>query len=158
MWTAIGLGVQRRRTVRKRWRTTHDQQVQFLPASLEYNMKIYIAGPYTNPDPAINVAKAMEAWHRLTDLGFIPFCPHLCHFLHIHEARPYEVWFKWSQAWIECCDIMLRLPGSSKGADREEDHFRDLDRPVFHSIEGIPPIKDLLHIRYYSGLTYARFA
>ena len=38
--------------------------------------KVYIAGPYTKGDVALNVRKAYEAANQLADLGFAPFVPH----------------------------------------------------------------------------------
>lgn len=42
--------------------------------------RVYVAGPYTNGDVAVNVRTAYEAADRLADLGFAPFVPHSTHF------------------------------------------------------------------------------
>lgn len=52
--------------------------------------KVYIAGPYTEGDVAINVRNAFEAANKLADLGFAPFIPHSSHFWHLVFARPYD--------------------------------------------------------------------
>ncbi len=44
---------------------------------------IYIAGPYTLGDVAVNVRNAMMAGLDLMNMGFIPFVPHLSHWLHL---------------------------------------------------------------------------
>ena len=38
--------------------------------------RIYVAGPYTNGEVAINVRNAYEAANQLAELGFAPFVPH----------------------------------------------------------------------------------
>ena len=99
--------------------------------------KVYIAGPYTKPDPAVNTARAMDMWHELRDLGFSPLCPHLSHFLHIHHARPYQEWLDYDNEWIEVCDVLLRLPGESSGADDEVLLSKSLDIPVVLSVSDL---------------------
>ena len=82
-------------------------------------IRVYISGPYSTGDQAANVARAMTIWHRLVDLGFHPYCPHLSHFLHIQRQRPYGEWIKFDLDEIYTQDVVLRLPGESSGADKE---------------------------------------
>jgi len=82
-------------------------------------LMVYIAGPYTLGDVAVNVRTAMEAAHAVMDLGCAPVVPHLSHFLHLHRPRPYEDWMRADQALLERCDVLIRLPGPSAGADAE---------------------------------------
>jgi len=101
---------------------------------------IYIAGPYTAPTAEgieRNVWAAIEAGHRLMDLGFHPFVPHLSHYSEARRPRHYEEWMALDFAWIRKCDAMLRLPGASSGADREVALARELGIPVFEAIESI---------------------
>lgn len=79
----------------------------------------YIASPYTQGDPAANTAVQMDAAHRILDMGHVPVAPLLSHFLHIHRQRPYQDWLNMDLALIPRCDILLRLPGDSPGADKE---------------------------------------
>ena len=37
--------------------------------------------------------------------------------------------------WVSCSDAVLRLPGESAGADREVQHAKSLNIPVYYSIE-----------------------
>lgn len=80
---------------------------------------IYIASPYTIGDVAANVHVQMEAAHRIMDMGHAPITPLLFHFLHIHRQRPAEDWLAIDHAIIRRVDVLLRLPGESKGADGE---------------------------------------
>ena len=100
-------------------------------------LRVYIAGPYSKGDVVVNVREAMLAWHKLRNCGFIPFCPHLNHFLHLLIPLEYEKWLLWDLEWLAVCDALLRLPGESPGADRECRAAKDLGIPVFDSIEAV---------------------
>ena len=93
--------------------------------------RVYIAGPYTRPDPCVNTNRAMAAWDLLWGLGFAPFCPHWSHYQHTHIPRPYEDWLAYDLEWLRTCDAVLRLPGESSGADKEVAEAVRLGIPVF---------------------------
>lgn len=107
-------------------------------------LKIYIAGPYTTGGQAPNVQAAMLAWHELADLHLAPFCPHLSHFLEILRSRPYAEWMLQDLEWLRCCDLFLRLPGPSVGADTEEALARQLGIPAFYSVAAVREYLDEL--------------
>jgi hypothetical protein len=96
---------------------------------------IYVAGPYTKGDVAVNVRNAYEAANRLADLGFAPFVPHATHFWHMLFPRPYEFWLELDNQFLPRCEAVLRLPGESSGADKEVDLARTLGIPVFTEID-----------------------
>ncbi len=104
---------------------------------MDKKIKVYVAGPYTGRDPAENVAHAMNISHNLLDLGFLPYCPHLHHFMHIQRTRTYEDWFELVSAFIPACDVLLRLEGHSPGADTEVEIAREHNIPVFHRVEDL---------------------
>lgn len=95
-------------------------------------MKVYIAGPYTKGDVAANVYEAIKYAHLLADLGCYPFVPHLTHFWHLVFQRPYEYWLNLDNQFLPCCDVLLRIPGESNGADKEVELANSLDIPVFY--------------------------
>jgi hypothetical protein len=96
------------------------------------NMKrVYVAGPYTQGDVAINVRNAYAAADQLANAGIAPFVPHHTHFWHLLFPRPYEEWLKLDLAFLPSCDALLRLPGASNGADGEVAAARALGIPVF---------------------------
>ena len=99
---------------------------------------IYIAGPYTNGDPVLNVRKAIEAGEQLIELGYTPFIPHLSHLWHLINPHEYDYWIKYDREWLERCDALLRLPGYSDGADDEESYAISLGKPVFYVIPLLP--------------------
>jgi len=103
-------------------------------------MKIYVAGPYTKGDVAINVRAAIYAADYVTSvLGHVAFCPHLTHFWHV--IQPHEdinFWYTYDIEWLKVCDAILRLKGESVGADREVEIAQELGLQVFWSIFDIP--------------------
>lgn len=99
--------------------------------------RIYVAGPYTQGDVAVNVRNAFEAADRLATLGFAPFVPHSTHFWHMLFPRPYEFWLDLDNQFLPLCDALLRLPGQSSGSDKEVQLARALNIPVFTDFDGI---------------------
>lgn len=102
-------------------------------------MKIYVAGPYTRGDVAINVRNAIQAGDLIAARGHTPFIPHLSHFWHL--LKPHEdinFWYSQDIEWLKVCDALLRLPGESAGADRELEIARELGLEIFYTIPSIP--------------------
>lgn len=81
---------------------------------------LYLAGPYTHPDPVENthrVIRVADALMRETD--YLPFIPHLnllWHTIIPHEPR---FWYDVDLRYLYFCDAIVRLPGDSVGADEE---------------------------------------
>ena len=98
-------------------------------------MRIYVAGPYTKGDVAMNVRSAIEAADRLLKAGHAPFLPHLAHFWHLVCPGPYEQWITLDLAWLPVCQAIVRLPGDSSGADGEIVEARRLGIPIFSSVD-----------------------
>ena len=99
--------------------------------------KIYIAGPYTNGDVAVNVRNAFEIANKIADLGFAPFVPHSSHFWHMLFPREYEFWIDLDNQFLPCCDALYRIPGISEGSDKEVELATKLGLPVFYEIEDL---------------------
>lgn len=99
--------------------------------------RIYVAGPYTKGDVAVNVRNAFAAADALADLGFAPFVPHGTHFWHMMFPRPYEFWLDLDNQFLPCCQGLLRLPGESSGADKEVKLAESLGIPVFTTVEEV---------------------
>jgi len=97
--------------------------------------KVYVAGPYSSGDTAVNVAEAIKAGNRIVAAGHAPFVPHLCHFMHMLEPQHYEVWMKIDFAWVTACDALVRLPGDSPGADREVALALKNNIPVYFGVD-----------------------
>jgi hypothetical protein len=101
-------------------------------------MKIYIAGPYTKPDPVVNTRNAILAGEEIIKLGHIPFVPHLNHLWHMVSPHEEDFWYAYDLVWLRCCHGLLRLPGASKGADIEVDEARMMNIPIYYSLKEIP--------------------
>jgi hypothetical protein len=97
-------------------------------------MFIYVAGPYTKGDVAVNVKNAIMMGNNLRALGLTPFIPHLTHFWHLIQEHDIEYWYRYDMEWLEKCDAVFRLAGESKGADAEVARARELGLPVFVSV------------------------
>ena len=98
-------------------------------------IKVYIASSYTLGDVAVNVKTQMDVADTLMNSGLAPFVPLLSHFLHIANPRPYQDWVDLDNAWVTVCDVLLRLPGDSKGADAEVQLAKDNNIPVYYDIK-----------------------
>lgn len=96
-------------------------------------IRVYIAGPYTKGNVNENVREAVLAADELVALGYLPFVPHLYHLWDLMQPHPYEHWMMLDMGWLRTCDVLLRLPGESSGADREVAEMRRLGRPVVHT-------------------------
>lgn len=81
--------------------------------------KVYIACPYTVGDVGLNVRTCIDVANKVAERGDLPFAPLLFHFWHIIYPHDYEFWMKQSISWMKECDLCIRLPGESAGADRE---------------------------------------
>lgn len=109
-------------------------------------MRVYVAGPITAATPEAmleNCEVAMRAGCRLMEAGHLAFVPHSSYFMHCFAERTGAYCPTW-QNWIDLdlsilpvFQVMLRLPGPSRGADREEAAAGELGIPVFRSIEAL---------------------
>lgn len=97
-------------------------------------MKIFISSPYTKGDQGENVRVQLDAANEIMNLGHFPFVPLLSHFQHIVHPRPYGDWLANDMAWLECCDLLLRLPGESLGADVEVERAKQLGIEVIYTL------------------------
>jgi hypothetical protein len=88
-------------------------------------VRVYVAGPYRKPDPCANTRAAVDAADYLLSFRglpfeIVPFVPHLSHLWHTMSPKPDQFWLDYDLHWLRHCDCVLRLPGESSGADKEE--------------------------------------
>lgn len=95
---------------------------------------VYVAGPLTKGPWSHNQRAALDAAAQLADAGCVPYVPHLSVQWDTVHPRGYEFWMEQCLAWVERCDVLLRLPGESPGADREVEHAKRHGMAVFHSV------------------------
>lgn len=101
-------------------------------------MLVYIAGPYTKGDVAVNVWKAIQTANRLLGIGYTPYIPHLTHFWHIITPKHYQEWLNYDTIMLRRCDCVLRIPGESDGADKEVALAKSLGMTVYYDIKDMP--------------------
>lgn len=97
-------------------------------------MKVYVAGPYTQGNVTMNVRAAIKVADALAVLGHTPYIPHLTHFWDLISPKPYDWWLRYDAVWLQECDVLLRLPGESNGADLEMKLAEERHMPVVRSI------------------------
>jgi len=93
---------------------------------------VYIAGPYTRPDPAANTERALAVCDAMLDTGAVaPVCPHLSHFQHARRPRGIEEWYAIDLRLLDHCHALYRLAGASRGADIEVRRAERMEIPIF---------------------------
>lgn len=115
--------------------------------------RVYCAGPIRKGDLLHNIRQADEAMGALMRAGFAPFNPMLSVYaggisppyppatVPFAYADPLaklagvtaDDWLNMDLAWVEVSDAVLRLPGSSVGADGEVAHAQKIGVPVFYA-------------------------
>ncbi len=103
-------------------------------------MLIYVAGPYSKGDVTENIRNALKAADEIWGLGHTPVIPHLCHLWHAISPKKYQEWLAYGQSLLWYCDAILRLPGSSLGADKEVEFALRVGIMVYYNIVDIPKI------------------
>lgn len=100
---------------------------------------VYVAGPYTNPDPVANTHKAIEEADWLLDNCYegsvIPVVPHLSLMWHLLTPRDVDFWYSYDLEILKRCDVLLRIPGESTGADKEVEFAKAHDIGVWRDTD-----------------------
>lgn len=100
-----------------------------------YKPKIYVAGPYSKPDPVANTKQAIRAGEILLENGFIPFIPHSMTFLWNYTyPGGHDKWLPYDFEWVKACDALYRIRGESPGSDKEEIVARENGIPIYYDI------------------------
>lgn len=105
---------------------------------------VYVAGPYTHPDPVLNTHTAVRAAEEIEMLGCYVVIPHLSLLWHAISPAPVERWYERDLAVMHRCDALVRLPGESAGADAEVAAFKG---PVFYWPEYWKSLEDWINGR-----------
>lgn len=94
---------------------------------------VYIAGPYTNPDPVANTHKAIEVGLILHDSGLAAVeIPHLTLAAHLIFPRTIGFWYQFDLDKLAHCDAVWRMEGASTGADAEVKFAFARKIPIFY--------------------------
>ncbi len=103
-------------------------------------MKVFISGPIRGGEPGRNLRNALQAADELLNAGHHPYVPHLNIIWDLAFPHSTREWFGLNLEYLKICDVLLRLPGESEGADEEVDWAKDLGKPAFSSV------KEILHL------------
>lgn len=95
---------------------------------------VYVAGPYTRPDPVENMHRACKEGDAVLEAGGVPYIPHLSGTYHMISPKPYEFWLAYDLVALARCDAVYRFPGESSGADKEVVFSEEHNIPVFFDI------------------------
>lgn len=100
---------------------------------------IYIAGPYTSPDPVENTHNACRLGVELIDDGYVtPVVPHATLVMQMVVPRQdVNYWYKYDLEVMARCDAVFRMPGKSTGADAEIAAAIEQGLPVWYSKEAL---------------------
>jgi len=106
--------------------------------------RIYVAGPYTAPNPRLtqlNVNRAIEIGCALIRKGWTPFIPHLTHYIWLHPKGDFdwEVWMELDKVWLEVCDALFFI-APSRGANIELELAKKLGLKIYYKLEDVPDL------------------
>lgn len=96
---------------------------------------VYIAGPYTNPDPVANTRLAIQTGMRLYKTGLAAVeIPHLSLLSHIVTPQDLDFWYEFDLDKLAHCHFLWRMEGASTGADAEVEYALKLSIPSFFEV------------------------
>lgn len=91
---------------------------------------VYLAGPFSEPDPIENTHRMLRIADALLEAGFVPLVPHLSLAWHLVSPKPYATWLDYDRDLLMRCDVVLRVPGNSYGATCETEFAGRIGVPV----------------------------
>lgn len=94
--------------------------------------RLYLSGPITGGDRNWNQYQSNVAHKALLLAGYAVLNPMSTGVLPFawDGSVPHDLWLDSDFSWLECADIVVRLPGNSKGGDQETGHAAYLGIPV----------------------------
>ena len=93
-------------------------------------MRIYISHPITKGCGNYNFWQACIAQEKLMGAGFACLNPGLSMMHPNGRNIPWAQWIASDLEWVGVSELVIRLPGESKGADLETAHAEKLGIPV----------------------------
>lgn len=98
-------------------------------------MRVFLAGPVDSGDICDNVNEACRIANYLMTEQFSVYIPQLCVLMQMISRQHYETWMRNGQAWLAVSNAVYRMPGESKGADRDVALAAQLGIPIFYTTE-----------------------
>lgn len=97
---------------------------------------VYVAAPYTRPDPVENTHRLIQHVTRMVEDGVVtPYAPHLTLLWHLVSPRPVQFWYAYDLAILKRCDALFRVEGDSTGADAEVSYAEEIELPIFTDLD-----------------------
>ena len=84
--------------------------------------RVYLSGPITVGNQRRNYQQAVDAQIAVMALGHSVLNPMLT--MQLPDSFSGNVWMEGCLPWVEAADLVLRLPGYSRGAELECRHAR----------------------------------
>jgi hypothetical protein len=100
-------------------------------------ISVYIASPYSIGSKIDNVKASFQVYNKLVKRGYYPFAPLTSHYINQLYRLSYDKWLEIDMYWLDKCDCLLRLPGESRGADKELNRMVMLKKPIFYNINDL---------------------
>lgn len=98
--------------------------------------RVYIAGPYSS-QPFENTARAIDTATALLERGYAPFVPHLSLWWDMQHQQSYGTWLDYGLEWLFACDVVMRIAGTSPGADQEVNNAITKGLRVYYSLDSL---------------------
>jgi hypothetical protein len=98
---------------------------------------VYVAGPYTHPEPVLNTRAACLLADHLVSVGAAVIVPHLSLLWHAISPASVDDWYARDLDVLAHCHAVALLPGESTGADAEVAYARGRDIPVYSTDQPI---------------------
>lgn len=93
--------------------------------------RVYVSGPITMGNRNHNLFQALEVHERLIVCGFAPLNPMMTMLCPFEPRIRHDAWISVDLAWVQVSDMVLRLPGASKGGDQEVAYAESIGCPVY---------------------------
>lgn len=109
--------------------------------------RVYLSGPITMGNRAHNYYQAAEAQRLLMQAGYAVLNPMLSMMHPDGNNISWDDWIASDLPWVEVSDVVVRLPGESKGAEAEVTHAEKFGIPVVAAID-LPCLTEFIHREY----------
>lgn len=117
---------------------TRRRRIRPLPTTSAEAPLVYLAGPYSKPDPVLNTHQMLKIADAILEAGFVPLVPHLSLAWHLVSPKPYREWLEYDRQLMLRCDLVLRVPGESHGAAQELELAWSKGIPVIYTCSTVP--------------------
>ena len=109
-----------------------------MPLNFTDRPLVYLAAPYTVPEPVENLHQVIQMADELQATGLVTcLVPHTSMTWHLVAPKSVAHWYAHDLALLARCDALLRLPGLSAGADDEVRFAEDRDIKVFRHVDDL---------------------